>query len=177
LDSDDAWHAPLSKIRSPYEFVVATGRCWRGFPMTPVLYLNSLNLLVQPLWRRPGQWISDTKCRWAAPEGVEAAPRCLGATGLASRHQLRFRDLLRLVAADAASADTRRTIERAESRQQALALLLIRRNPEEMTMDCCESLTSPSTRAARCLLGGDVVRGLGLFAGIPRAPPMSATRG
>ena len=35
------------------------------------------------------------------------------------------RNLLELVAADAASPETRRTIERAESRQQALALLLM----------------------------------------------------
>src|SRR5439155_635488 len=35
------------------------------------------------------------------------------------------RDLLELVAADAASSETRKTIERAESRQQALALLLM----------------------------------------------------
>jgi uncharacterized protein (DUF1800 family) len=35
------------------------------------------------------------------------------------------RDLLEVVAADAASSETRRTIEGAESRQQALALLLM----------------------------------------------------
>jgi uncharacterized protein (DUF1800 family) len=35
------------------------------------------------------------------------------------------RDLLELAVADAASMDTRQTIERAESRQQALALLLM----------------------------------------------------
>ena len=35
------------------------------------------------------------------------------------------RDLLEVIAADAASPETRRTIERAESRQQALALLLM----------------------------------------------------
>jgi uncharacterized protein (DUF1800 family) len=35
------------------------------------------------------------------------------------------RDLLQLAAADAASPETRRTIEFAESRQQALALLLM----------------------------------------------------
>jgi uncharacterized protein (DUF1800 family) len=35
------------------------------------------------------------------------------------------RELLDLVAADAASEETRRAIERAESRQQALALLLM----------------------------------------------------
>ena len=26
LDSDEAWQAPLTKVRSPYEFLVATGR-------------------------------------------------------------------------------------------------------------------------------------------------------
>jgi uncharacterized protein (DUF1800 family) len=35
------------------------------------------------------------------------------------------RELLEVVAADAASPETRRTVERAESRQQALALLLM----------------------------------------------------
>jgi uncharacterized protein (DUF1800 family) len=35
------------------------------------------------------------------------------------------RDLLDVAFADAASSETRRTIERAESRQQALALLLM----------------------------------------------------
>jgi uncharacterized protein (DUF1800 family) len=35
------------------------------------------------------------------------------------------RDLLEFAFADTASVDTRRTIERAESRQQALALLLM----------------------------------------------------
>jgi uncharacterized protein (DUF1800 family) len=35
------------------------------------------------------------------------------------------RDLLELAVADAASSETRRTVERAESRQQALALLLM----------------------------------------------------
>ena len=46
---------------------------------------------------------------------------------LASRlgNNLDPRDLLDLVAADAASSETRHTIERAESRQQALALLLM----------------------------------------------------
>jgi uncharacterized protein (DUF1800 family) len=35
------------------------------------------------------------------------------------------REMLELVAADAASKETRRTIERAQSRQQAMALLLM----------------------------------------------------
>jgi uncharacterized protein (DUF1800 family) len=66
VDSDEAWQAPLTKMRSPYEFLIA-----------------SLADRIDP------------------------------------------RDLLELAAADAASPDTRQTIERAESRQQALALLLM----------------------------------------------------
>ena len=62
---------------------------------------------------------------WAAPEGMKL--RLDISAQIASRlaDGVDPRDLLELVAADAASSETRRTIERAESRQQALALLLM----------------------------------------------------
>jgi uncharacterized protein (DUF1800 family) len=126
VDSDEAWHAPLSKIRSPYEFVVATGRLLARIPDDPGPYLGSLNLLGQPLWSPAGpNGFPDTNAAWAAPEGLKL--RLDVSAQLASRLATNFdsRDLLELVAADAASADTRQTIERAESRQQALALLLM----------------------------------------------------
>ena len=74
---------------------------------------------------------SERICRYqcrldAAPEGIETATRYLGAGGFASlADNIDPRDLLELVVADAASPETRHTIERAESRQQALALLLM----------------------------------------------------
>ncbi len=126
LDSDEAWQAPLTKLRSPYEFLVATGRLLARIPDDPGQYLGSLNLLGQPLWSPAGpNGFPDTNAAWAAPEGMKL--RLDISAQIASRlgGNIDPRDLLELAAADAASPETRDTIERAESRQQALALLLM----------------------------------------------------
>jgi uncharacterized protein (DUF1800 family) len=126
LDADEAWQAPLTKLRSPYEFLVATGRLLGRIPEDPGRYLGSLNLLGQPLWSPSGpNGFPDTNAAWAAPEGMKL--RLDVSAQVASRlaDSIDPRDLLELVAADAASPETRRTVEHAESRQQALALLLM----------------------------------------------------
>ena len=126
VDSDEAWQAPLTKIRSPYEYLVATGRLLGQIPEEPSRYLGGLNLLGQPLWAPSGpNGFADTNAAWAAPEGMKL--RLDIAAQVASRlgDNVDPRELLELVAADASSQETRRTIERAESRQQALALLLM----------------------------------------------------
>src|SRR5215471_9367903 len=126
VDSEEAWKAPLTKMRSPYEFLVATGRLLARVPEDPGLYLNGLNVLGQPLWSPAGpNGFPDTNAAWAAPEGMKL--RLDMSAQIASRigNNIDPRDLLELAVADAASAETRRTIERAESRQQALALLLM----------------------------------------------------
>jgi uncharacterized protein (DUF1800 family) len=127
LDSDEAWQMPMTKLRSPYEFLVAIGRLLgRAVPEDPTRYLGGLNLLGQPLWSPAGpNGFPDSNAAWAAPEGMKL--RLDISAQVASRigENVDPRDLLDLVAADAASTETRRTIERAESRQQALALLLM----------------------------------------------------
>ena len=126
LDSDEAWKAPQGKMRSPYEFLVAAGRLLAQIPNDPTRYLGSLNVLGQPLWSPAGpNGFADSNAAWAAPEGIKL--RLDISAQIASRlaDGVDPRDLLELVAADAASSETRRTIERAESRQQALALLLM----------------------------------------------------
>jgi uncharacterized protein (DUF1800 family) len=126
VDSNEAWQAPLTKVRSPYEFLVASGRLLARIPEDPGRYLGGLNVLGQPLWSPAGpNGFPDTNAAWAAPEGMKL--RLDIAAQIASRlaEGVDPRDLLELAAADAASEETRRTIERAESRQQALALLLM----------------------------------------------------
>jgi uncharacterized protein (DUF1800 family) len=126
VDSDEAWQAPLTKLRSPYEFLVATGRLLGRIPEDPTRYLGGLNVLGQPLWSPAGpNGFPDTNAAWAAPEGMKL--RLDISAQVASRlgDSIDPRDLLEFAAADAASPETRRTIERAESRQQALALLLM----------------------------------------------------
>ena len=126
VDSDEAWQAPLTKMRSPYEFLVATAGCWRAIPEDPGRYLGGLNVLGQPLWSPAGpNGFPDTNAAWAAPEGMKLRLDISAQVASRLADSIDPRDLLELVAADAASAETRRTIERAESRQQALALLLM----------------------------------------------------
>ena len=126
LEADEAWTAPLTKIRSPYEFLVAAGRMLARVPEDPQRYLGSLNLLGQPLWSPQGpNGFPDTNAAWAAPENIrlrldiaaQIATRVGEATDPAG--------WLATFAGDAASPDTRTTIARAESRQQAFALLLM----------------------------------------------------
>ncbi len=126
VDSSEAWEAPLTKVRSPYEFLVASGRLLAHIPEDPGRYLGGLNVLGQPLWSPAGpNGFPDTNAAWAAPEGMKL--RLDISAQIASRlaEGIDPRDLLEIAAADAASEETRRTVERAESRQQALALLLM----------------------------------------------------
>ncbi|WP_439408429.1 DUF1800 domain-containing protein [Bradyrhizobium sp. DASA03076] len=126
VDSDEAWKAPLTKMRSPYDFLVASGRLLARVPEDPGPYLNSLNLLGQPLWSPAGpNGFPDTAAAWAAPEGMKLRLDIASQMGARLGPNIDPLDLLGFAAADAASAETRRTIERAESRQQALALLLM----------------------------------------------------
>lgn len=126
VDSDEAWKAPLTKMRSPYDFLVASGRLLARVPEDPGGYLGNLNLLGQPLWTPAGpNGFPDTAAAWAAPEGMKLRLDIASQMGARLGPNIDPLDLLEFAAADAASSETRRTIERAESRQQALALLLM----------------------------------------------------
>lgn len=117
---------PLTKMRSPYDFVIAGGRLLARVPEDPGPYLNNLNLLGQPLWSPAGpNGFPDTGAAWAAPEGMKLRLDIASQMGARLGNTIDPLDLLEFAAADAASVETRRTIERAESRQQALALLLM----------------------------------------------------
>ncbi|UPK26028.1 DUF1800 domain-containing protein [Bradyrhizobium sp. 195] len=126
VDSDEAWQAPLTKMRSPYDFLVASGQLLARVPEDPSRYLNGLNLLGQPLWSPAGpNGFPDTNAAWAAPEGMKLRLDIAAQIGSRLGSNIDPLDLLEFAAADAASIETRRAVERAESRQQALALLLM----------------------------------------------------
>ncbi|MBW8853896.1 MAG: DUF1800 family protein, partial [Bradyrhizobium sp.] len=122
----EAWQAPLTKMRSPYEFLVASGRLLAQIPADPGRYLGALNVLGQPLWAPAGpNGFPDSNAAWAAPEGMKLLLDISAQIASRLGDGVDPRALLELVAADAASEETRKTVERAESRQQALALLLM----------------------------------------------------
>ncbi|MBX9711970.1 MAG: DUF1800 family protein [Xanthobacteraceae bacterium] len=126
LDSDEAWHAPMTKMRTPYEFLVASGRLMGRIPDDPGRALGALNVLGQPLWTPLGpNGFADSNAAWAAPENMKL--RLDVASQLSARiaDTLEPLQLLESFAGSAASTETRQTVERAETRQQALALLLM----------------------------------------------------
>lgn len=126
VDDDEAWRAPASKMRTPYEYLIATGRLLARFPEEPMRYIGGLAALGQPLWSPSGpNGFADVNAIWAAPENVKL--RLDIAAQIATRvpETVDPRELLDMAAGDAASQETRQTIERAESKQQAFALLLM----------------------------------------------------
>jgi uncharacterized protein (DUF1800 family) len=126
VDSNEAWQAPLTKMRSPYDYLIASGRLLARIPEDPRLYLGGLNMLGQPLWTPPGpNGFPDTNAAWAAPEGMKL--RLDIAARISSRvaPHIDPRELLEVAVGDAASNETRQAVARAETREQAVALLLM----------------------------------------------------
>ena len=126
LDSDEAWDAPLAKLRNPYEFLVAALRMGNRVIENADQALSALNLMGMPLWQvgGPNGW-PDNVAAWASPEGMKQ--RLDTSALIASRWKEipNPLDLLNAVAGNAASAETKQAVSRAESRQQGLALLLM----------------------------------------------------
>lgn len=126
LDSNEAWQSPLAKMRTPYEFLVASGRLIGRIPDDPGRPLGALNLLGQPLWSPPGpNGFADSNGAWAAPENIKLRLDIASQLSARISDSLEPVDLLQAFAGDAVSTETRQTIGRAETRQQALALLLM----------------------------------------------------
>jgi uncharacterized protein (DUF1800 family) len=126
ISADEAWQPPLAKMRSPYEFLIAASRLLARVPDDAGAILSGLNTLGQPLWTPAGpNGFPDAVAAWAAPEGTKL--RLDLSAQLAARLGDRFDagELLDTIAGAAAAPETRQTLARAESRQQAMALLLM----------------------------------------------------
>src|SRR5215813_4041002 len=123
VTSPEAWGPVQHKIKRPAEWRVATLRA-TGLPGNIARLLGSLASLGEPLWRPPSpKGFSDDNAAWTG--------------GLAQRLDIANQFALRVAervdpgaALDAAlgplaSEQTRQAVGRAESRQQALALLIM----------------------------------------------------
>src|SRR5262245_9461556 len=126
IDWDDAWSAPLAKMRTPEEFLLASMRAIDRVPEEPGAILGPLYTMGMPLWQPPGPngW-PDTEAAWASPEGMKLRLDVAAAIAGRVKDLVNPSELLDTVAGEAASVETRQAIQRAESRQQGLALLLM----------------------------------------------------
>jgi uncharacterized protein (DUF1800 family) len=127
LVSDDrAWTPRPGKVRTPVEFIVAAARA-TGFPSPdPGPYLNMLNLLGMPLWRPGGpNGFPDADDAWSSPEAMKMRLDLAWSMGQRMRGSAEPLTVMSTALGDAPSPETRQAVERAESREQALALVFM----------------------------------------------------
>jgi uncharacterized protein (DUF1800 family) len=124
LTASEAWEAPPSKLRRPSEWLVNSLRALNLSPPDVRPLLQAQNLLGEPLWRPPApNGFSDDSTPWMGGLGqrldiANNLARRVG--GIVEPDEVAGRALGPLL-----SDDTRQAIMHAESRPQAIALLLM----------------------------------------------------
>jgi uncharacterized protein (DUF1800 family) len=126
IDADEAWTTPLSKMRTPEEFMMAALRAVDRMPDDPGAILGPLATMGMPLWQPPGPngW-PDTVDAWASPEGMKSRLDASAAIAARVKDQVNPSELIDTISGVAATPETRQAIARAESRQQGLAMVLM----------------------------------------------------
>jgi uncharacterized protein (DUF1800 family) len=124
VTAPEAWSAQQAKFKRPSEWMMSYFRA-EGFNMIdPRNVVRALNRLGEPLWRPPApKGFSDDNSAWLD----SLAHRLDTANAFAQNNAERAdpKDLLEIALGELASAETRQTVLRAASKQQALALLLM----------------------------------------------------
>jgi uncharacterized protein (DUF1800 family) len=123
VEAPETWDAPMTKLKRPNEWLTATRRAIGG-EVEIVRSLRTRALLGEPLWRPPApQGFPDVQSAWV--DGL--AQRLDVAERIAERAVTTTdpKALIETVLGPLASAETRQTVARAESRQQALTFALM----------------------------------------------------
>jgi uncharacterized protein (DUF1800 family) len=125
LTAEESWHGKPTKIRTPQEFIVATMRALNAQPEPGPIQFWA-NALGQPVMAPPSpKGFSDDAASWIAPDAVKArldwATLQANRFGPKSDPEKLAKDVLGRLLTD----ETSTALQRAESRQQALALLLM----------------------------------------------------
>jgi uncharacterized protein (DUF1800 family) len=123
IKAPESWTETRSKLKRPSEWIMSVRRA-TGLRGDPVRVVRSQTQLGEPLWRPSApQGFSDYEAAWI--DGL--AQRLDIANLYAQRVEDRVdpQAVLETVLGPLASAETRRAVMQAESRQQALALLVM----------------------------------------------------
>lgn len=123
VEADEAWAPPLTKLRSPYEFLIAAHRTVGIQTMRPRM-IGMLDNMGQPILR-PGSpaGFPDTSADWLAPDAIKT--RVDFAIELAARFTGDPAAVGRETMGPALTDETLTAIRRAESGPQGLTLLLM----------------------------------------------------
>jgi uncharacterized protein (DUF1800 family) len=124
VSAQESWDAPRLKLKRPAEWIVSSLRA-SGMMISDVRrIINTLNILGEPLWRPPApKGFPDESAAWldGLTQRLDIANEIARRIGGMTDPEAVADDAL----GPLASAETRQTLARAESRQQALALLLM----------------------------------------------------
>jgi uncharacterized protein (DUF1800 family) len=123
ITADEAWTGEQGKLKRPCEWVVAMVRA-ASARSDPERFVRGQALLGEPLWRPSApKGFSDDEANWI--DGI--GQRLDIANNFAERIAERIdpREIVDTALGPLASAETRQAVARAESRQQALALVFM----------------------------------------------------
>ena len=124
MSADESWVPQRQKLKSPAEWIAGVIRLTDAQETLPIgRVMNAQATLGEPLWRPPAPngW-PDTESAWidGVPHRLDIASEFAGRTpGIDPMA------LLEASLGPLASSDTRATVARAETRSQALALLVM----------------------------------------------------
>jgi uncharacterized protein (DUF1800 family) len=124
IAAPESWASPPRKLKRPGEWIIGILRATSSDPPDIRPIMQAQNLLGEPLWRPPApNGFADKDAAWI--DGM--AQRLDIATQAARRlgSQADPKAVLEVALGPLASVETRQTINRAESRPQALALLFM----------------------------------------------------
>lgn len=126
IESKAAWEAEPTKIRSPQEFLLAAFRALGRKPDFGQI-IGPLNAMGQPLWQPSGpNGYPDTNEAWASPEGIKTRIDVAAGWGRQAAGSVPDpRELADAILGPLLSPETRQAVARAESKPQALALMLM----------------------------------------------------
>ena len=124
VTSKEAWDAPRDKLKRPGEWIVGALRAVGAAPPDIRPVIQAHNMLGEPLWRPPApKGFSDDSAEWmpGLAERLDVANQLARRVGSLVEPDAVIDTALGPLASD----ETRQTVKRAESRPQALALLLM----------------------------------------------------
>lgn len=126
IGSNAAWTAPASKMRSPQEFLIASYRALGRQPDFGQI-AGPLAAMGQPFWQPSGpNGYADTNAAWASAEGIKTRIDVAAGWGRQAANAVPDpRGLSEEILGPILSPETKQAVARAESRPQALALLLM----------------------------------------------------
>ncbi len=124
VSAPEAWETPRTKLKRPGEWLVAATRATGVTAPDAKPFIGALNMLGEPLWRPPApKGFDDVNAAWL--DGLAQRLDIASQFGRRVTQPIDPKELVETALGSLASPETRQAVARAETRAQAVALLLM----------------------------------------------------